>query len=507
MSQYVEAGLPEGQLNSVAAASGTGAREFVLDTAVVAAAQFLLKCRGLITIPLIVKVLGTAEYGVWVQTLALVDFSGSLLGLNLHHPLVRFLAEKPRRGGSIYSTLMATTLIVSVLGGLLIYLAAGQISLSLLGDVRYTWHIRVGALLVLCYNVRFLNLNAYRAIGRLKERSLVELCSTFGQLLCICLLLLQGYNLLGVLVFMGAWESVLALLLTTHMSRIIGWGGLDKGTLMKALGYALPLLPAGLSIWLLDRGDRLVIGYYLGPKAVGIYSANYAVASLLMLLQTPLQITLLPKVSALWESDRASAMRYISLSNKLFLTFAVPFVIGVPVIAGRFLSRIGNEEIGAGGGLLTLLIAGGVMLWGVSIMQSQIFYGARRTVAVGVVTVVCAVLNLLLNLLLVPVWGTKGSAFSTFVSYLAACAVFYVLSRHVAKIKFYWLHMLKCVVAALLMAAMLRLMAVQWPDALWSAIVAGALTYLGLLWLLRAASPAEVELIRGFLRQPAPLGE
>src|SRR5689334_7034536 len=107
-----------------AAVAKTGGREFAVDTAVVAATQLLLKVRALVAIPLIVKILGTEQYGVWVQTLALVDFSGSLVGLNLYHPLVRFLAERPGDGRSIYSTLMTATLATSALGGLLFALAA-----------------------------------------------------------------------------------------------------------------------------------------------------------------------------------------------------------------------------------------------------------------------------------------------------------------------------------------------------------------------------------------------
>src|SRR3954465_456067 len=102
-------------------AAGAGARTFALDTAVVAAAQLLLKLRGLVAIPLIVKVLGTAEYGVWVQTLALVDFSSSVVGANLHHPLVRFLSESPERGRKIYGTLLAATVASGVVGGLLFF--------------------------------------------------------------------------------------------------------------------------------------------------------------------------------------------------------------------------------------------------------------------------------------------------------------------------------------------------------------------------------------------------
>ncbi len=494
---------------SAGAARGAraGAREFVLDTAVVAVTQLLLKVRGLVAIPMIVKVLGTAQYGVWVQTLALVDFSASLAGLNLYHPLVRFLAEKPANGKSVYSTLMTATLITSAAGGLLFYVAAGDISRVILGDAAHAWGIRAGGVLILCYNVRQLNLNAYRAVGRLKERSVLELLSTFGQLAGIGLLLWRGYDLLGIFVFMGIWEAAFALLLSTHVASIVGWGPLDKRVLLKALRYALPLLPAGLSIWALDRSDRLVIGHYLGPGSVGVYSASYALASLLMLLQTPLQITLFPKVSALWESDRATAIRYVSLSNKLFLTLAIPFVVGVSAVASRVLARLGNEELGAqGGGVLTLLVAAGVMLWGVSIMMSQLFYGARRTLPVGLVTVGAAALNLLLNLLLVPAWGTAGAAFSTLVSYLAACFVFYLLSRRIARLNFYWLHLLKCAAAALLMGGVLRAMTSAWPGAIIGPIAVGLVTYFALLWLLRAVSPAEVELVRGFFRaSPARL--
>ena len=494
--------MTEPSLKPAGLTASAGARAFVLDTAVVAVAQFLLKFRGLIAIPLIVKVLGTSQYGVWVQTLALVDFVSSLVGLNLYHPLVRFLAEKPAQGKSIYSTLMTATVAISLGGSAVVFVAADAIARSILGEGGYGWHIRAAAILVVCYNVRLINFNAYRATGRLKQRAVIELISTFGLLLVISVLLWRGRSLLQVFIFMAVWESALCLLLTLHVSRLVGWGPLQTGMVRKALTYALPLLPAGLSIWMLDRGDRLVIGSFLGPKAVGIYSANYAIAGLLMLFQAPLQMTLLPKISALWESNRQSALRYISLSNKFFLTLAIPFVMALPLLAGRFLTRLGNEEIGGGGAWLTLLIGAGVLLWGVSVMQSQIFYGARRTLAIGIVTVVAAVLNLVLNVLLVPVWGITGSAFSTLVCYLLSCAVLFRLGRSIAKLDFYWWYLLKCLAGALVMGLVLRVMN-AWASPLYLSVFAGAVTYAISLWFLRAIAPIEFELVRNFLRVPS----
>jgi O-antigen/teichoic acid export membrane protein len=490
--------------------AGKGARAFAHDTAVVAAAQLLLKLRALVTIPLIVKGLGTAEYGVWVQTLALVDFSSSIVGASLHHPLVRFLSEAPERGRSIYGTLLTATLASGAVGGLVFFASAETVSRLALGDASHAWEVRAGALLLLCYNVRFFNLNAYRALGRMKERAGFELLATFGQLVGVSLLLWAGYRLPGVFVFMGVWEAAFAAALCAHVGRAIGFGALDKGVLKDALRYALPLLPAGLSVWVLDRSDRLVIGHFMGPESVGVYSANYAFAALLMLFQTPLQVTLFPKVSSLWRDDRASAVRYVSLSNKLFLTFAVPFVVGAPVIARPLLSRLGNEEIGAAGGALTFVIAAGMMTWGVSVMLSQIFYGARRTLPVGAVTVAAAVLNFLLNLLLVPAWGVAGAAFATLLCYAGSCVALYALSRGIARLDFYPAHLLKCAAASVPMWAVMRAL-VGAADAggtragaLALSVAAGGLVYLASLRLLRAAAPGELRFLKGLVSRRGP---
>jgi O-antigen/teichoic acid export membrane protein len=259
-------------------------------------------------------------------------------------------------------------------------------------------------------------------------------------------------------------------------------------------------------VWVLDRSDRLVIGHFMGPESVGVYSANYALAGLLMLFQTPLQVTLLPKVSSLWNAERASAVRYISLSNKLFLTFAIPFVVAAPVVARPLLARLGNEEISAAGGVLTFLIAAGVLAWGVSVMLTQIFYGARRTLPVGVVTVAAALLNLLLNLLLVPAWGVNGAAFATLVSYAASCAALYALSLGVARLDLFAPHLLKCAAASLAMWVVLRAsvsVSVR-PVAIAAAIVAASATYFASLWLLRAVAPSELGFLKGLVSRRAP---
>jgi O-antigen/teichoic acid export membrane protein len=155
---------------------------------------------------------------------------------------------------------------------------------------------------------------------------------------------------------------------------------------------------------------------------------------------------------------------------------------------------------------LTFLIAAGVMLWGVSVMLTQVFYGARRTLPVGVVTVAAALLNLLLNLLLVPVWGVSGAAFATLVSYAVSCAALYALSRPVARLDFFAPHLLKCAAASLAMWVVLRaLVSVsERPPAIVAAIAVSGVVYFASLWLLRAIAPSELGFLKGLVSRRAP---
>jgi O-antigen/teichoic acid export membrane protein len=478
-----------------------GAQAFAVDTAVVAVAQLLLKLRGLVTLPLIAKMLGTAHYGIWAQALAFVTLIQAIFSGNLHLPLVRFIAGDKADRGRVYSTLLVATLAAAVSGGAIISLFAGSLGHVILGEGGFAPFVHAGVLLMLFGNVRLLNLNVYRATDRLKLRSVVELVTTFGELAGICLLLWRGHSLLQVFLFMIVWEGVIAVLQTWHVFTVVGWGSPRRSILTEALRYALPLFPAVFSIWILDRADRFVIGHYLGPTGVGVYSANYALASLLMLFQTPFQMTLLPKVASLWDTDRDTAAKYISVSNKAFLTLAIPFVIGLPVVSRVILEKLGNAEIAAPSSAVVFLISAGVMLWGVSIIQSQVFHGARKTSAIGMVTLIAAAVNLALNFALVPLFGVSGAALATLISYAGVCIAFYVLGRDVMRLKVYGGYLLKCTAAALVMAAVIYLMSPTRLRGVIAATLAGGGIYFCVLWLLGAFVPSEIEMVRRLFRR------
>jgi O-antigen/teichoic acid export membrane protein len=484
-----------------AAETKSGAREFAIDTAVVAVTQLLLKLRGLVTIPLIVKILGTAEYGVWVQVLTFIAFLGSLFSGNLHVPLVRFIAGDTDDRGSVYSTILGLTAAAALLGGALICLFADPWSEFLIGAGGFASYIYLSVLIVLFGNVRQLNVNVYRATGRLMLRSASELFATFGQLIGIALLLWQGHGLLYVFVFMAVWEGAIAVVQTWHVFSILGWARPQRRVLADAARYAAPLIPAAVAAWALDRGDRFVIGYFMGPAAVGVYSAQYALAVLLMSFQLPFQVTLLPKVAALWDRDREAARRYINMSVKFFLTLAIPFSALMLVLAPELLRRIGNREIAEAAGLNTLLIAAGVLLWAVTLMQNQVFHGARQTKVIGATNTAAALVNLALNLALIPLFGIAGAALATLVTFAGLFAVYRSLSRDIMRLDFHAVYVLKCAGAGAAAAVVPYLLTPLTDARLLLACAGSGLVYVAGLLVLRAFSAAELAWARRIVRR------
>src|SRR5262249_43717589 len=146
---------------------------------------------------------------------------------------------------------------------------------ALIGGADAATYLLLALGLVFAANVRQINLNVYRATNRFVARSAVELATTFGELVGMYLAIRLGYGLKGAFLFALAWEMLAAAATTAHAVSITGWGKVDLAVIRVGLAYSAPLISVSLAVWVMDRADRFVLNTYLGPRAVGIYSASY----------------------------------------------------------------------------------------------------------------------------------------------------------------------------------------------------------------------------------------
>jgi O-antigen/teichoic acid export membrane protein len=198
------------------------------------------------------------------------------------------------------------------------------------------------------------------------------------------------------------------------------------------LGFGLPMTLWFFSSILLDVGDRYVLGALAGPAPVGVYDANYRlVASTAALLVVPVTITMHPylmSISGSGDSRRISEVLGTIIDNLLLVGV---LAVGLTAVFHRDIADVLlGEEFRAGSGIMPVVLAG-VFFFNIGTFVHKPFEIVGRTAPMVAFGVLSALVNLGLNLVLVPRAGIMGAAWATFLSYLLYTVAVGVLGRRI----------------------------------------------------------------------------
>jgi O-antigen/teichoic acid export membrane protein len=254
--------------------------------------------------------------------------------------------------------------------------------------------------------------NEFRAIAfAVTAIALGALTLGAGLVLAVGLDLGISGILLGTLL---AEAAVLVLRVT--MTRHALMGRPDASLLRPLLKFGLPLVPVTVSFWVFAASDRLVVAKLASLRELGLYSVaatlTTAFGVLIMAVGqawTPraVQLSLTNPLGAAVALGRALTYFLFVLAFAAVVTSAAaPWIIGI----------ISGPEYRDAASAVPMLVAGTVA-FGSSVITSTGMVVASRTRALPVIASSAAVLNVLLAIALVPVWGIVGAATASAAGY------------------------------------------------------------------------------------------
>lgn len=170
--------------------------------------------------------------------------------------------------------------------------------------------------------------------------------------------------------------------------------------------------------------NTIMLGFMADDRSVGIFTAGNKLTHILVVIATSLGTVMLPRCSHLINEGRIDDFNNIIRKAYHFLMFtAVPVTAGVMLLATPitlcFCGTDYDESI-----LVVLYTAPTILFIGITnIIGIQILYPYGKMNLVIISTLVAAVLNVVLNLLLIPPFGATGAAISTFISEFAVLVV------------------------------------------------------------------------------------
>lgn len=460
---------------------------------------------GLIQLPLLTKTLGAHDYGIWTQVSATVGLIIPLTCLGLGNALIRFLAaekdkEEIQEGFySIVSIIFLTNLVAAAA----VFIFAHPLATKFFdGAVRI---VRITAILVLLSPVSSQYLYLIRAFQQNIKYCIFTIAESVSQLGLIVCLVLNGYGILSVVLSMVVIKFIIFFILFFSIKRQIGIKRPHFRRLKEYLSFGLPFVATGISSWVVNLSDRYVIGFFLGVTSVGIYSAAYGIGWLSYTIVTVIAFTLAPALPPLYEEGRMSEVKtHLSYSLKYFLAITIPFVFGAAILDEPVLRLFTTAEIASQGRFVLPLVALAALLWGIHQIIYPILGLVKKTKILAPIWAVAALVNLGLNILVVPRMGILGAAITT----LIACSLGLGLTTYYAfkefKFAIDWRFIIKSLIASAVMSLVIWLIAPQGNlDAILT-VVAGIAVYGICIMLLRGFSKEEISFFKGLLRRSPP---
>ena len=235
--------------------------------------------------------------------------------------------------------------------------------------------------------------------------------------------------------------------------------------------------------------NTVMLGFMRGDDAVGFYTAGNKLSHVVLSVVASLGVVLLPRCSNLIETGQMEAFSKVTnRSYRLVVSLSLPCIVGLIVLATPVICIFCGEEF---------LEAVPVLCWtapiilfiGLSnVIGLQILYPLGKESIVIWSTVGGAVLNFLLNLLLIPLQGAVGAAISTFGAELIVLLIQIVVGRRSLPIRLFERDYLNYLQASVLMAFALLGLSLLISNS-WSLIAAsvmvGVFSYAGFLWIKR----------------------
>ena len=382
---------------------------------------------------LIVRYLSQADYGAWAYALAVVAFLQGFAGLGLRRGITRFIPifEEKEEYGKLFGTIIltiGTLLITGVLVIGAIYIAPEKISSLVSGENQ-----PVTLLLILIFMVPVEGFNG-ALIGLFASFASPKVIFTrkfiWGpgvKLLVVVLLIIfksnvvflaYGYllgNVGGVLFF--SW-ILYRMMVKQGLMEHFHWDKL-KIPAIEVFSFTIPLLTSDLVNVVMHASDTLFLGYFHNTAEVALYQVILPAARFNKLVMVSFGLLYVPLAARLFAREDHKGINELYWTTAIWMgvlsfpLFAITFSLAEPLTVFLYGERYAASWI-----FLQLLSFGyyfNVML-GFNGLTLKVLGRVRYVV---IVNITAGVLNLILNLALIPKWGALGATIATATSMIA----------------------------------------------------------------------------------------
>ena len=393
-------------------------------------------------LPLYTNIFSAEEYGVVALFYTFLSFMNVILRYGMGAALLKFYvpADTDERK-TIITNIIASLFLSGSLFLILFYMFRHILAPIILGVNNPELITLMGIIIVFdtIWSIPMLVLRSENRPIQFISLSLLNVGITMG--LNLVLILKMGMGIKAVFLSNLIASGILLLVSLPILCKRFNLSSLSVDRWKTILKFAMPFLPAGLFSMVMEVADRYILKYLTDLSTVGIYNTGYKVGMLMMLVVTGFNMGWQPYFLQEGKSNYkdnvfSNIITYVCAS--LGFIWVLILIWSDKLIRFKLFgySFIGEEFYDA----LPLVpwIALGYLFYGYYILQTPGIFLKDRPGIAAWTRLFGALINIGLNLFLIPIYGAWGAAISTCLSFFFMAVLMNVISNKLYPIKIEW---------------------------------------------------------------------
>lgn len=406
---------------------------------------------AVLLLPLYTHYLSPADYGQIETLVALVTVLTIILRFGISSAFFRFYfdADDPASRRVVLRTSFWFTMAMATVGLALVVALAAPISQLLFDDTGAADLVRASAVALWAQ----MNYEQLTALFRVEERSVAFVLASLTNILLtvgatVLLVVVLDRGPLGVIVgnFTGTLLVYLALL--GYRREQLGLQ-LDRPLLREMNRFGMPLVPSALLLWVTNFSDRFFLVKLDGTAEVGIYSVGVRIASAMVLVLTAFRLAW--PAFAFSIRDDSEAKRTYAWVLTYLVALATWVAAALTLLSPWLVDWLAAPQFASAARVVGPLAFAAVALGGYIVISIGIGR-TRRTQFNWVITGAAAVVNVALNLALIPPYGMMGAAVATVAAYAVMFGGMAWWSQRVYPVPYQWRRVLTAAAAGVALA-------------------------------------------------------
>ena len=381
------------------------------NTSIFALSNIAMKLINFILVPLYTYCLSTSEYGVADLLFAISSVLVPVITLNIVEGIYRFSLDKDADNDKILSISFVLLIFASIIGLLIIPIMKRFLEFSSYNLLFYFYVITSAFSQVLLTNLKGQEKLKKFAIGNILSTIFVALFNIL--FLLIMKMKVEGYFLSYIIsnVLVAIYSFIVG-----NVANNLKNFNFDKKLFNKMTKYSIVLIPTSFMWWIMNSSDRIMISEFINSSANGIYAISYKLPSILTVISNIFNQAWM--FSAVDLEDSEDNEKYNNKIFELLLSVLLIASVTLLILTKPFLKIYVSSEYYSSWKYVPYLILGSTfsVLGTFVATQYSVKKDSKGFLFSGLFG---AILNIILNFILIPKIGVHGAAFATCVSYIS----------------------------------------------------------------------------------------